>query len=184
MPASGGTPMTSEMIAIAAGSLPAFLFVAALFCASLRLSKEAAAERLLSWILLLPIGVAGLWAALFHIVLPERTAALIGWPTSPFQFQLGVADLAIGVTGCLAFRRSLGFKAASVIAASVLLLGDALGHLRQMLVTGNFSAGSAGVPFVMDLVCPIFLIILLVLARRTVRVMSSRQAAMALRARL
>ena len=176
--------MTSEMISVAAGNVPVFLFVAALLCAWLGWSKEPVAERFLSWILLLPVGAGGLWAALFHIVLPERTAALIGWQTSPFQFQLGVADLAIGATGCLAFGRSLGFKAAAAIAASVYLLGNALGQLRQMLVVGDFSARNAGLSFAIDIICPVVSIILLVCARRANRVMSSRNAAMALRARL
>jgi hypothetical protein len=172
------------MISVAAGNVPVFLFVAALLCAWLGWSKEPVAERFLSWILLLPVGAGGLWAALFHIVLPERTAALIGWQTSPFQFQLGVADLAIGVTSCLAFRRSLGFKAAAVIAASVFGLGDALGHLHETLVSGTFSAGKSSIPLITDVIPPILSIVLLVMAGRAVRVRSSRSAAMALRARL
>lgn len=30
-------------------------------------------------------------------------------------------------------------------AASIFLLGDAVGHVRQMLITGNFAPGTAGV---------------------------------------
>lgn len=55
-----------------------------------------------------------------------------------------MADLAIGATHCLAFRRSLGFKAASVCVASVFLLGEAAGHFRQMIDAGNFGPGNAG----------------------------------------
>jgi hypothetical protein len=40
----------------------------------------------------------------------------------PFQFEVGMADLAIGATACIAFWRDLGFKAAAVSAASIFLL--------------------------------------------------------------
>jgi hypothetical protein len=176
--------MIGEIIWVSPGNLAALLFIAALLCAWVGLGQEPAAARFLSWILLLPIGVSCLWAGLFHVVFPERIAALNGSQSSPFQFELGVANLAIGVTGCLAFGRSLGFKAAAAIAPSVYLLGHALGQLRQMLVVGDFSARNAGLSFAIDIICPVVSIILLVCARRANRVMSSRNAAMALRARL
>ncbi|HZU88573.1 MAG TPA: DUF6790 family protein [Stellaceae bacterium] len=158
------------MIAAAIGflvrNLPAVLFVAALIVAAAWRGREAAAERFLSWVLLLPIGVAGLWAALFHLFFPDLAAAHIGWAPSPFQFEVGVADLAIGITACLAFRRDLGFKAAAVSAASVFLLGDAVGHVRQMLTAGNFAPGNAGVPFFMDILGPALALALLAAALR------------------
>jgi hypothetical protein len=53
-----------------------------------------------------------------------------------------MADFAVGVTACLAFWRDLAFKAAAVCAASIFLLGDAVGHIRQMMVAGNFAPGN------------------------------------------
>jgi hypothetical protein len=163
------------MIAYAIGfvlrNLPALLFVVALVIAATRRGHETTAERFLSWILLLPIGVTGLWAGAFHIFLPRTAAALIGWEVSPFQFEVGMADLAIGVTACIAFWRDLSFKGAAVSAASIFLLGDAVGHVKQMLIAGNFAAGNAGVPFYMDIICPLLTIGLLLAAgqRRVVR---------------
>jgi hypothetical protein len=59
--------------------------------------------------------------------------------TAAFQFEVGMADLAIGVTACIAFWRDLGFKAAAVWATSIFLFGDAVGHVRQMMIAGNFA---------------------------------------------
>ena len=56
--------------------------------------------RSLAWIVLLPIGVTGLWAGVFHVFFPAVSARYIGWEVSPFQFEVGMADLAIGVTAC------------------------------------------------------------------------------------
>ena len=97
---------------------------------------------------------------------PVITADHIGWQTSPFQSEVGMADLAIGVTACCAFWGNLSFKAAAVSAASIFLLGDAVGHVREMLVSGNFAASNAGVPFYRDVICPLLSIILLIAAMR------------------
>jgi hypothetical protein len=134
--------------------------------AAARRGHGPAAERFLSWILLLPIGITGLWAGAFHIFFPATAAALIGWEVSPFQFEVGMADLAIGLTACIAFWRDLSFKAAAVSVASIFLLGDAVGHVRQMWIAGNFAPGNAGVPFYTDLICPLLAIALLFIASR------------------
>jgi hypothetical protein len=158
--------MISYTIRFVLHNLPALLFAVAIVIAAGQRDNKVVAERFLSWILLLPIGITGLWAGAFHVFLPATAAALIGWEVSPFQFEVGMADLAIGVTACISFWRDLSFKAAAVSAASTFLLGDAVGHVRQMLVAGNFSPGNAGVPFYMDIICPLVSIALLVVACR------------------
>ena len=158
--------MVGEAIDFFLRNLPAFLFVAALIFALLLRSRGGPAERLLAWILLLPIGVTGLWAGISHIFFPAIAAAHIGWQVSPFQFEVGMADLAIGVTASIAFWQDLAFKAAAVCAASVFLLGDAIGHVREMMVAGNFAPGNAGLPFYMDIICPTLAITLVIVAKR------------------
>jgi hypothetical protein len=158
--------MIGESIGFLLRNLPAFLFAAALLLAAITRGHGGAAERLLAWTLLLPIGVTGLWAGISHVFFPAMAAAHIGWQTSPFQFEVGMADLAIGVTACIAFWQSLPFKAAAVSAASIFLLGDAVGHIREMTVAGNFAPGNAGVPFYMDVICPALAIVLTIVAAR------------------
>ena len=85
--------MIAESISFTLRNLPAVLFVVALLVAALRGGSEPATERFLSWLLLLPIGVTGLWAGAFHILFPATAAAYIGWQVSPFQFEVGMADL-------------------------------------------------------------------------------------------
>ena len=166
-------------IAFVLENLPAFLLGAAVIIASILRDHEPTAARFLSWILLLPIGISGLWAALFHLGFPQRAAALIGWESSPFQFEVGVADLAIGVTACVAFWQPLPFKAAAVWVASIFLLGDAAGHVRQMVAAGNFAPGNAGVPFVIDVLGPVLCIVFLIAAQREHKAsIAARQALM------
>ena len=158
--------MIAQLIGFLIRNLPAVLFVLA-FVITLCRRNGSVVERFLAWILLLPIGVTGLWAGIYHVFFPAVAAAYIGWEVSPFQFEVGMADLAIGATACLAFWRDLNFKAAAVSVAAIFLLGDAVGHIRQMLITGNFAPGNAGVPFYMDIVCPLLTIGLVILAKRS-----------------
>lgn len=161
--------MIGQAIALVLGNLPAFLLVAALIVAASTRTPTCPAERYLAWLLILPVGGAGLWAAFFHLAFPEMAASMIGWRTSPFQFEVGMADLAIGATAVLSFWRDLSFKAAVVTINAIFLLGDAVGHVRQMAVAGNFAAGNAGTPFFTDLILPVATIALLVAARRSQR---------------
>lgn len=160
--------MIAQLIGFLIRNLPAVLFVLAVIIAFTR-RRSPAAERLLAWTLLLPIGVTGLWAGIYHVFFPEIAARYIGWQASPFQFEVGMADLAIGATACLAFWGDLNFKAAAVTAAAIFLLGDAVGHVRQMVSAGNFAPGNAGVPFYTDIICPLLAITLVVLAKRSKR---------------
>ena len=157
----------AETIAFVLRNLPMFLFVAALVFAWLSRSRAPIADRLLAWVLLLPIGVSGIWAAVFHLFFPEIAAADIGWEPSPFQFEVGMADLAMGVAACISFWRSVEFKAGVVIINAIFLLGDAIGHVRQMIADGNFASGNAGVPFVGDLMFPALSLVLLIIVQRS-----------------
>jgi hypothetical protein len=158
--------MVGETIGFVLRNLPAILFVLALVLSAWTKGHGSLVERFLAWVLLLPIGVTGLWAGISHVFFPTTAAAHIGWQVSPFQCEVGMADLAIGVTACVSFWRDLSFEAAAVCAASIFLLGDAVGHIREMAVTGNFATGNAGLPFYMDAICPALAITLLVIATR------------------
>ena len=152
--------------ALVLSNVPLILLALALLIAALGRGRDGPVRRFLAWVLLLPLGVTFLWAALYHLAFPAQAAAFIGWQPSPFQFEVGIADLALGVTSCIAFRASLPFQAAAVIAASVALLGDAAGHVLQMLAAGNFAPGNAGAIFWLDIIVPVLALALLATAWR------------------
>jgi Family of unknown function (DUF6790) len=107
------------------------------------------------------IGVAGIIAASGHLLKADDVARSIGWPPgSPFQWEVGVADLGWGVLGVLCPLYGRDFWLATIIVASIFLLGAAVGHVRQMIVARNFSPGNAGGVFFADVAIPIVLIVL------------------------
>ncbi len=107
------------------------------------------------------IGVAGIISASGHLLKADDVARSIGWaPGSPFQWEVGVADLGWGVLGVLCPFYGRDFWLATIVVASIFLLGAAIGHVKQMIVAKNFAPGNAGGVFFADVVIPIFLIVL------------------------
>jgi hypothetical protein len=107
------------------------------------------------------VGVTGIIAASGHLLRADDVARSIGWPPgSPFQWEVGVADLGWGVLGVMCPACGRGFWLATIIVSSIFLIGAAVGHVKQMVVAKNFAPGNAGAVFVADVVVPVFLIAL------------------------
>jgi hypothetical protein len=120
-------------------------------------------EILLAWSLAVLIGVNGIVGAFFHLFFPDFTARLIGWPTgSPFQFENAMGDLAMGVLGVLCIWIRGRFWLATVIASSIQLIGDAYGHVYQMVVYHNNAPENVGAILYSDFLFPVAIIVLLV----------------------
>jgi Family of unknown function (DUF6790) len=123
-------------------------------------------EQLLRWLLLLSVGLQGVYTFVVHVFFSEYSARNIGWAVSPFQYEVGIADLTVGVLGIIAFWSNFSFRVAAVIAAVVWYGGDAIGHVRQMIVAHNFAPGNAGPWFWTDVLVPILLIACAILVWR------------------
>lgn len=124
------------------------------------------ARALLRYVLLIPLGLLGLWGFTGHVFVPDQVAASIGWAPSPFQLEVGVANLGIGVTAIIAaFRKELGFSMAVGIMALCFLGGAGVGHLIQIEQTADMAAGNAGPILYTDFITPIAVIVLVALVR-------------------
>jgi len=133
----------AQIISLVLSNLPVILFVVAILVALAGQRGQPLAARLLDWMLLLPVGIGGVWAGFFHVTFPEIAARSIGWQVSPFQFEIGVADMAIGTAAIISFWRSLPFKAAVVVYVVLFNLGVTVGHLRQAMA-GDFAPNNFG----------------------------------------
>jgi Family of unknown function (DUF6790) len=107
------------------------------------------------------VGVGGLIAAFGHTVLRDQVAESIGWAKgSPFQLEVGFANLGIGVAGILSIWYSGRFWLATIVIVSVFLVSDAVGHVVDMVRSHNFAPGNAGFVFWWDLALPGLLFLL------------------------
>ena len=159
-----------EFIACIFNNFGLTMFILAILIAavirSAKHSPTAASEIYLRWIFLLPLGITGLYAFIMHAFFGTFTAAAIGWSSSPFQYEVAMANLGFGVMGVLAYKASHGFRVATVVGTTCWLWGDAVGHIYQMITMHNFTVGNAGSWFWMDVLVPLMLIVLLVKTTR------------------
>lgn len=123
-------------------------------------------EAFLSYFILFSIGFCHLYNAVMHIFFGEMAARFIGWADSPFQREVGFASLGFAVVGFLAFRGSFDLRLAAVVGPACFLLGAAGGHVLEILQTGNFAPGNAGVILYTDIALPLLGFVLLWLAHR------------------
>jgi len=147
------------------------MYVVVLFVAWLVISlvqifffKTDAGTTLLLNSLVINVGLGGLYAFIGHAFFADRVAEYIRWPKgSPFQFEVAVTNLGLGVLGILCVWLRGNFWIATIIAYSVFLLGAAFGHIRQMVKAKNLSAGNVGPVFVADILNPLILIVLAII---------------------
>lgn len=162
--------MIANAIRLILTNIPLVMFILASLIPLLRHRQSGRfAERYLSWLLLLSIGVASLWAGLYHTLSPQTAAAFIGWQSSPFQFEMGMADIALGVVAIVSFWRSLQFKLAVVLWVAIEFAGLVYGHFHQLATTGDHQAGNAGILLGLTIIHVVLLPLLWMLARRSAR---------------
>jgi hypothetical protein len=125
-------------------------------------TKGRVAQIFLLWLLVITVGIQGISTFIGHTIYADATAASIGWPAgNPFQSEVAVANLSVGVLGILCYWMRGNFWVATVIGLSVWYLGDAVVHIRSMMVEANYAPNNAGVTFYLDILIPVILIALL-----------------------
>lgn len=86
-------------------SLPIALYALALLLGLFNVDLPFASpllHPLAQWMLLLSLALQSLWAAFGHIFASERVARSIGWAPSPFQHEIGAANVGIGLDAIVA----------------------------------------------------------------------------------
>jgi hypothetical protein len=154
--------------------LQVFFALLALVAASIHIAvsakRRAGAATIvgtyLIYLLFIYVGLMGLFTAYYHVFRPIQASASIGWATSPYEYEVGMADLTVGVLGVLCFVFRGEFWLATAIADAVWLLGDAFGHIREMVVNNNHAENNAGIFLIFELVMPVLTLGLVLYHRR------------------
>ncbi|MBI4773766.1 MAG: hypothetical protein HY788_06230 [Deltaproteobacteria bacterium] len=137
-----------------------YLSVAALIIATghILIWRAPVIESLLLWFLVIEVGLGGIWAFLGHDFKSDEIAGYIGWPAgNPFQKEIAFTNLSLGTCGVLCFLFRDGFWLATIVFASVFLLGAFSVHLKDQKETGNKNPGNAGAVFFADIAVPLIL---------------------------
>jgi hypothetical protein len=147
--------------------LPAVLFVVALVLGVSGVTVPSAAEELpalAQWMLFASLGLLSLWNFVGHVFVTEPVARSIGWSTSPFQFEVGAANLGIGVSAIAATWLGVPAGWAVFWMSACFLWGAAVVHLRDTVREANFSINNVGPILVWDILTPLTLLLALLQA--------------------
>ncbi len=125
------------------------------------LGRAIVVEKLIAWYVFWAVGVYFLYNFVMHGAFGRISAAYIGWPDSPFQFEVATASLGFAAVGFLAAFKSFDLRLAAILGPAIFQLGAAVGHVYQMVATHNFAPGNAGIIFYMDFIIPLFGLFLL-----------------------
>ena len=123
-------------------------------------SKKRVVELALAYLLGGVLGLGSIAAGVFHLIDGPATAARIGWAAgSPFQVEVGVADVALGTICFLCIFIRGNFVLAALIAQSIFLFGCMAGHIRNWAESGNAAAYNIGSSIIFsDLILPLLAI--------------------------
>ncbi|HUU66699.1 MAG TPA: DUF6790 family protein [Methyloceanibacter sp.] len=156
--------------------VPILVWVAAIACWGIAvwrgprpIMQTFVIDRLLRYVFIFPLGLADLWAFVGHVIFPERAAEAIGWEVSPFQFEVGYANLGIGLASLYAAFTGFYPRVAVAIAASCLLIGAGIGHVHDIVAYDNLTQRNAGPILVSDFLTPMAVLALLLVAARRPR---------------
>jgi len=156
--------------------IPVLAWGLALVCAGLATWRQGppvlrgfVIDQLLRYLFLFPLGLQGLWAFAGHVFFPERAAAAIGWAPSPFQFEVGAANLGLGLASIYVAFRGFEERFAVAVAAACFLMGAGVVHVLDIMHAGNFAPGNAGPILITDFLTPLAVLVLLWLASGKLR---------------
>jgi hypothetical protein len=124
-------------------------------------------EVYLIYLFMLGVAASGLSGFFGHVFTPDAVAESIGWPQgSPFQQEMGFANLALGILGLVAAGRRDGFREATVVTVTIVGVGATVVHVIDILQEGNLAAGNS-IQNVANLLKPALLIPILIVSRRS-----------------
>jgi hypothetical protein len=158
--AAGHGPI-ADTIAFLIGNYMTTLFVVGLIAAALRIhrlrgkrSSVTVSGILLNAFVFWAIGCAQVVNFVMHSVFGDYAAKTIGWAQSPFQLELALTSLGIGVMAFILYSERSAFrgKVALVIAVVIFGWGAALGHIYQMVVNHDYAVNNTGLLLYSDIV--------------------------------
>lgn len=106
------------------------------------------------------IGSSGIGNGIAHLFFGPAIARSIGWQPGPFQFEVGAANLGIGIAGVVGAFYGPEFWLAVIIVDLVFLFLAGAGHIREIARNKNFSINNAGPILFLDFLMPAFTLFL------------------------
>jgi hypothetical protein len=105
-------------------------------------ADQGFAVNALRWMFYLPAGFMFLVSGLMHTKYAEKTAAMIGWKTNGFQYELGFVSFGLGLAGIYASMHQSEAWITMAIPTSTFLFFAGVNHVIEMARDHNFNPGN------------------------------------------
>jgi hypothetical protein len=105
-------------------------------------TRERKLEILMIYLFLFS-AAGGIAGAMGHFFASDLVAQSIGWEAgSPFQLEMGFANLSFGILAAIAVGRRDGFREATVLGGAILSVGAFIVHLVDVIGSNNLAPGN------------------------------------------
>ncbi len=111
-------------------------------------------------------GIGSLWMTVAFLAFPDVMATAIGFPRTPFLFEIAFANLGLAVMGFRAASASARERITIGLGGGMFLWSALAGHVYQWFAGGDHAPGNTGGVLVNDLLIPAVMIVLAVRSRR------------------
>lgn len=105
-------------------------------------AEQGFSVNALRWMLYLPAGWMFLVSGVMHTRFAKRTAAMIGWQTNGFQYELGFVSFGLGLAGIYASTHSSEAWIAVALPTTTFLLFAGVNHVVEMIRDHNYNPGN------------------------------------------
>jgi hypothetical protein len=152
--------MIAGILAALIGNYMTTLFVVGLLIATIQVLRHRGPRTAgfvggtyLNGFVFWAIGIGQIVNFVMHSFFGDYAAKSIGWAQSPFQLELALSSLGVGVMALIVGRKRspLQGKVGIVIAAAIFGLGAAAGHIYQMVVNHDYAANNTGLLLASDI---------------------------------
>lgn len=169
------TPNRPLVLAVAAllGNLGTLFLIVALVVGFVKLRRARVGRRVVTWpylfwgeLLFYAVGLSLVYTGALHAFAQPMAARSIGWEPSPFEWELGWAEIGLGIVALTSLWRGYNTRLAVTVVFAIFSFGAAIQHINQIRCCANFAPGNAGlVLWLGDIALPLFLLALAVLSR-------------------
>lgn len=162
-----------DAIGFVLGNVQIPLFVIAVIVAAVKLRRASARHEVMSpaytlWgeVLFYCFGIGMIYAWYVHAFQSALVAPSIGWPPSPFEWELAWAELGIGIVAAISLWRGYSMRLAATLVPATLLFGAAAQHIHQMTALHDHApANAAAALWFGEVALPLFTLLLALLSR-------------------
>lgn len=130
-----------------------------------RLKKRTNAriiELLLVYLVVFNYGIQAIFAATFQTLQPLQTAERIGFTPSPFEFEVAMGNIGMGIAALMAMFWRGRYILGPVITCTIFIYGAAYGHVVQYM-KGDHAPYNSGIFFWFgDVIIPTIILLLAV----------------------